>query len=75
MKHLRSTLKDFRHIFDLSLTVRFIAEPLISFDAQRDAADVRKIMEEREFDVVGVREGGSITGMVNRESMQINDIP
>jgi len=69
MKHLRSTLKDFRHIFDLSLTVRFIAEPLISFDAQRDAADVRKIMEEREFDVVGVREGGSITGMVNREEL------
>jgi len=55
MKHLRSTSSDLRRLFDHSISVREIAEPLASFDADRDAASIRGFMEARNFDVVGVR--------------------
>ena len=61
MKQLRSSFKDFRQVFDQGLSVRYIAEPLFSFDSQMDAEEVQKIMKQNEFDVAGIREGGSIT--------------
>ena len=69
MKQLRSSFKDFRQVFDQGLTVRYIAEPLFSFDSQMDAEEVHKIMKQNEFDVAGIREGGSITGMVIRNNL------
>ena len=38
MKHLRSSLKDLRHFFERTMTAREIAEPLVSFDESKDAA-------------------------------------
>ena len=69
MKQLRSSFKDFRQVFDQGLSVRYIAEPLFSFDSQMDAEEVHKIMKQNEFDVAGIREGGSISGMVNRKNL------
>ena len=69
MKQLRSSFKDFRQVFDQGLSVRYIAEPLYSFDTQMDAGEVQKIMKQNEFDVAGIREGGSITGMVIRNNL------
>ena len=69
MKQLRSSFKDFRQIFDQGLSVRYIAEPLFSFDSKMDAEEVCKIMEQKAFDVAGIREGGTITGMVFREKL------
>ncbi len=64
MKHLKSSLSDLRHFFDHVITVREIAEPLISFDAGQDAPAVRHLLEKRGFDVAGVREEGAIVGFV-----------
>jgi hypothetical protein len=70
MKHLKSSLKDLRHVFDSAITAREIAEPLVSFDEDHDARNVGLLMEERSFDVVGVRIGGVVKGFVLRESLQ-----
>jgi hypothetical protein len=66
MKHLKSSLRDLRRIFESSITVRDIAEPLTSFDAARSADDVQRFMETRDFDVVGVRREGLTAGYVQR---------
>jgi hypothetical protein len=69
MKHLKSSYQDLHRIFRNSITAREIAEPLASFEKEHPAPKVRKFMEERDFDVVGVREDGVITGYVLRESL------
>lgn len=53
-------------MFARTITLRDIAEPLVSFDHTQPAAEVRAFMERREFDVVGVREQGIITGYLVR---------
>lgn len=58
-----------RRIFTETFTVRDIAEPLVSFDANTDAGDVRAFMTARDFDVVGVREGGLVAGTVERSAL------
>ena len=58
MKHLKSSLRDLRQVFDRSVSVRYIAEPFVSFDAQRHAPDIWAFMEGKDFDVVGVRQMG-----------------
>lgn len=62
MKHIKSSLGDLRRLFDRALTLRDIAEPLVSFDGIQPADEVRALMESRGFDVVGVRENGVVTG-------------
>ncbi len=47
-------------------TVMDIAAPLVSFDAERPAADVRSYMDEREYDLVGIRQDGLVSGYVRR---------
>jgi hypothetical protein len=66
MKQLKSSLGDLRRLFVWTITLRDIAEPLASFDDVQPAADVRAFMEQREFDVVGVRERGVVTGYTTR---------
>jgi hypothetical protein len=55
MKHLKSSLSDLRHFFSHTITVRDIAEPLASFDADQEGKDVRAVLEKRNFDVAGFR--------------------
>jgi hypothetical protein len=58
-----------RRLFLETFTARDIAEPLASFDAGASSAEVRKFMESRDFDVVGIRHEGVVTGHVSRESL------
>lgn len=69
MKHLKSSYQDLHRIFRHSITAREIAEPLASFEKDHTAAKVRKFLEERNFDVVGIRNEGVITGYALRESL------
>jgi len=46
-----------------------IAEPLISFDADTGTEAVRKFMREKDFDLVGIRENGLVTGYVRRDEL------
>jgi hypothetical protein len=66
MKYLKSTHKDLRILFERSITVKHIAEPLISFDAEYPAMQVRKFLEAKDYDVTGVRQYGLVSGYANK---------
>jgi len=70
MKHLKSSLRDLRQVFDRSVSVRYIAAPFVSFDAQRQAPEVWSFMEAKDFDVVGVRQNGTVIGYVHRADLR-----
>lgn len=55
-----------RRLFLESFSVMDVAEPLVSVDAERDAAGVRALLEERRFDLVGVRVDGLVRGYASR---------
>jgi len=46
-----------------------LAEPLVSFDADADAETVRTFMEVEDFDAVGVRERGLVSGYARRTDL------
>jgi hypothetical protein len=69
MKHLKSTSSDLRRLFERAISIREIAEPLSSFDINRDADSVRGVMEARNFDVVGLRDDGRLVGYVRRKDL------
>jgi len=70
MKHLKSSLSNLRQVFDQSISVRYLAEPLASFDQQRPCPDVLAFMNSKDFDVVGVRQNGSVVGYVHRTDLR-----
>ena len=69
MKHLKSSLRDLRNIFEHSLAARDLAEPLASFDDSQTVETVRAFMEKEDFDVVGVRRSGQIAGYAERSTL------
>jgi hypothetical protein len=69
MKHLKSSLRDLRNIFEHSLAARDLAEPLGSFDDSQAVETVRAFMEKKDFDVVGVRCSGQIAGYAERSAL------
>lgn len=73
MKHLKSSLEDLRELFEHSITVRHVSEPLASFDSNHLAVQVRRFMEEKDYDVVGVREDGLVSGYAKRGDLSLED--
>ncbi|MCP4901865.1 MAG: hypothetical protein GY906_33285 [bacterium] len=51
------------------ITAESLAEPLVSFDSERDAGEVRLELRERDFDIAGIRQAGVVTGEVRREDL------
>ena len=47
-------------------TAMDIAEPLVSFDAEKQAREVKAFMVERDFDLIGVRGDGLVCGYALR---------
>jgi hypothetical protein len=70
MKHLKSSIRDLRQVFDRSVSVRYIAEPFVSFDAQRHASEALAFMGAKDFDIVGVRQNGTVVGYVCRADLR-----
>ena len=66
MKQLKTFSHDLQKLFTQSITVREIAEPLVSFDAERNAASVQQFMKEKDFDHIGVRRDGLAVGYAIR---------
>jgi hypothetical protein len=66
MQHIRSSIEDLRRIFERSITIRDLAEPFVSFDDGKSARDVRRFLEWKDFDVVGVRRSGIVEGYAIR---------
>lgn len=59
-----STLESLRRVFAESFVARDIAEPLIAFDASTAASEVVEVMNQRNFDVVGIRKQGIVVGYI-----------
>ncbi|MBI4524720.1 MAG: hypothetical protein HY695_13025 [Deltaproteobacteria bacterium] len=62
MKHLKSSVEDLRDLFETGISVRHIAEPLVSFDSDQPAPAIKQFLTEKDFDVVGVRKDGAVVG-------------
>lgn len=58
-----------REIFLKGFNVMYIAEPLVSFDAEQPSAAVMTAMTACDFDLVGIRKNGRIAGYVRRDQM------
>lgn len=69
MKHLKSSSENLKDIFEQTITARYIAEPFRSFDADSDLSMLRSFMEEHDYDVVGIRQEGLMTGYVAKENL------
>ena len=69
MKHLKSSLKDLQELFEHSVILKHIAEPLSSFDAEQLSTEVRRFMEKKDYDVVGVRQDGSVSGYARKSDL------
>jgi len=72
LKHLRSSSGDLHRLFERAITIREIAEPLASFDIDRDAKAIAEFMDRRNYDVVGLREEGKIIGYLRRQHLNNN---
>jgi len=57
-------------LFTESFTAQDIAEPLRSFDASHDSADLRAVMDTHGLSLIGLREAGAITGYVRRSELE-----
>ena len=66
MKKPKSSIEDLKDIFEKNIKARHITEPLYSFDSSADAQQVKKIMYEKDYDVIGIRDGGIIQGYAVR---------
>lgn len=69
MKQLKSSLRDLRELFERSITIREIAEPFSSFDMTCSADGVKQFMNTKDYDVIGVRKDGLISGYARRNKL------
>jgi hypothetical protein len=60
LKQLKSSFADLHDIFERSITVGDIAEPVASFDCRDDAQMVKTFMREQDYDYIAVRSHGHI---------------
>lgn len=64
-----STYYDMQRVFLRGVTVRDIAEPLLSFDAWTQTGQVREILQAERKPVAGVRIGGRVGGYLLLEEL------
>lgn len=69
MKHLKSSVEDLRDLFETGISVRHIAEPLVSFDSDQPAPTIKQFLTEKDFDVVGVRKDGAVVGYAKKDEL------
>jgi hypothetical protein len=67
--HGDASRRRLRRLFLEGFTAADVAEPLVSFDAERPAAEARRLLEARGFDLVGVRREGLVRGYAVREEL------
>ena len=62
MKQLKTSLRSFRDLFERSIPVITITEPLASFDEDADVQEVRAFARQKNYDRIGVRAKGLVDG-------------
>lgn len=65
-----SSFQNLHNLFKSVITIREIAEPLVSFDSNQPSAKAFAFMKAKEFDIIGVREEGKITGYALRDELR-----
>lgn len=76
MNTQNSGYSSLHRIFRDNIRAREIAEYLVSVDKEQPLEEVVEFMELKDYDVIGVREGGAVVGYILREdckSGQISD--
>jgi len=58
-----------QRLFSEGFIVLDISEALISFDAERDAADVQRFMSEKNLAIIGVRKDGVVAGYATKDEL------
>jgi hypothetical protein len=58
-----------RRVFTRGFRVRDIAEVFVSVDSTSDTQATAKLMDQNDFDVIGLRKEGRVTGYVRREDL------
>lgn len=71
VEQLKSRCQDLRELFEHNITVRHVLEELRSCKADDDATAVRKLMEDVDFDVMGLEDKGEVCGYVERTSLGV----
>lgn len=74
MKQLRSSSQNLRELFEQNISIRYIAEPLTSFDVTSLSTEVFAFMEKQDYDVVGIRQDGLVIGYVRKTDLAISTI-
>jgi predicted transcriptional regulator len=69
VKQLKSRSQDLRSLFENNITIEYVAEPLKAVSAESEVTEVLHWMRAKDFDVVGVEIGDTITGYVERSSL------
>lgn len=62
MHRLSSYSRSLQEVFEGSVTVRYIASSLASFDTERTAGKIQKWLIRKDYDQVGVRRDGLVVG-------------
>ena len=66
----KPSLEDLHRILDDSFVVQHISVPLDCCNSSDDAQQVKRRMESVNFDLMGLKENGNITGYVRREDLK-----
>jgi hypothetical protein len=65
-----SNRKRLKRLFEEGFSAMDIAEPLVSFDAEQSAVLVRSVLDEKDYDITGVRQSGLVYGYARREELR-----
>lgn len=74
LKQLKSTVTGLRRLFDDRVTARYVAEPLVALDGMTDASTARDLMDQRGFDIIGVRQLGVVEGFADRMDLNAGSL-
>ncbi len=70
MKQLKSSTQSLRDLFENSITIAHLVEPLKAVTADAEVATILPWMELHDFDVMGIKIAGRVTGYVERSALR-----
>ena len=65
-----ASIQSLRRVFRQNFSAHDITKPLVSCEKDADAAQTRRFMTDRGYEVIGVRHEGLVIGFLKRNSLQ-----
>ncbi len=69
MSSLKNSYLSLRYLFENDLTVNHIAEAITAINSSDSIEKAKAIMNEKSFDILGIKENGIIIGYVTKEDL------